>query len=58
MKEGSGWEKFRNKSEYKGEYFNNKFDGHGELKAHHYFYQGLFKYGKPDGHGFERTEHY
>jgi hypothetical protein len=58
LREGNGLEKFSNKSEYKGEYFNNKFDGHGEMKAGSYYYQGLFKCGKPDGYGFERTENY
>ena len=29
IKEGIGLEKFSNKNEYKGEYFNNKFDGEG-----------------------------
>lgn len=54
-----GWEKFSNRSEYKGEYFNNKFDGQGQLKAQgRYYYKGMFKGGKPDGYGFERTEEY
>lgn len=58
VKEGIGFEKFKNKSEYRGEYFGNKFDGQGELKAPNYYYKGLFKNGKPDGHGFERTNEY
>jgi hypothetical protein len=58
LKEGLGWEKFTNKSEYKGEYFNNKYDGQGELKAPNYYYKGLFKKGRPDGFGFERTSEF
>ena len=46
------------RGQYKGEYFNNKFDGEGELKAQGYYFQGMFKEGKPDGRGFERTEQY
>ena len=52
LKQGWGWEKFTNKNQYKGEYFDDKFDGEGEIKAGNYYFKGMFKYGKPDGHGF------
>lgn len=45
MKHGFGVENFENNKllNYKGEYFENKFEGSGQLEGPNYYYKGSFK---------------